>query len=229
MDIQQFVGYTIDRRWNVMSREHEDELLWETVVLLKDQNLTENALALFKSLINRTFSTLNVPTNFLEELNIQPPTDETLCQIRSLDKEIYQALKSQDTLQAYKYLVDYIKEFSEVIPGSDQKEVMAKLLYTRYLNDTHNEILRPIHLEESEEVLTSTEAAEIIGVSDQTIRRWCEKGKYPDAFQTEGGHWRIPKKYFKISYEQARKRNSFEDRLNQFNMKVGEVSEDEYL
>ncbi|GAA0293155.1 excisionase family DNA binding protein [Gracilibacillus halotolerans] len=212
-----------------MSREHDDELLWETVVLLKDQNLTENALALFKSLINRTFSTLNVPTNFLEELNIQPPTGETLSQIRSLDKEIYQALKSQDTLQAYKYLVDYIKEFSEVIPGSDQKEVMAKLLYTCCLNDTPNEILRPIHIEENEEFLTSTEAAEIIGVSDQTIRRWCEKGKYPDAFQTEGGHWRIPKKYLKISYKQARKRNSFEDRLDQFNMKVGEVSGDEYL
>lgn len=213
-----------------MNREHDDELLWETVVLLKEQNLIENALALFKSLINRTFSSLNVPTYFLEELNIQTPTDKTLSQIRLLDKEIYQALKNQNIPQAYEFLVDYIKEFSKVIPGSDEKEVMATLLYTRFLNNTPNNILRPIHLEEEiGEVLTSTEASEIVGVSDQTIRRWCEKGKYPDAYQTEGGHWRIPKKYFKISYEQARKRKSFEDRLNQFNMKVGEVSEDEYL
>lgn len=213
-----------------MIREREEELLWDTVTLLKDQNLMENALALFKSLIERTFSTLKVPTQFLEELKINTPTNEMVSQIRSLDKEIYQALKDDNTLQAYEYLVDYIEELSEVIPESNRKKIIAKLLFTHYLNDTTKEVIVPIPLEvEREDVFTSTEAAEIIGVSDQTIRRWCEKGKYPDAYQTEGGHWRIPKKHFKISIEQARKRNSFEERLNQFNMKEGEVTEDEFL
>lgn len=213
-----------------MIREREEELLWDTVTLLKDQNLMENALALFKSLIERTFSTLKVPTQFLEELKINTPTNEMVSQIRSLDKEIYQALKDDNTLQAYEYLVDYIEELSEVIPESNRKKIIAKFLFTHYLNDTTKEVIVPIPLEvEREDVFTSTEAAEIIGVSDQTIRRWCEKGKYPDAYQTEGGHWRIPKKHFKISIEQARKRNSFEERLNQFNMKEGEVTEDEFL
>ncbi|MBS4220080.1 helix-turn-helix domain-containing protein [Bacillus sp. FJAT-49711] len=68
---------------------------------------------------------------------------------------------------------------------------------------------------------TTLEAAEIVGVSDQTIRRWSEKGKYPDAVKT-GGCWRIPKKYFKISLEEARKRKAFEQHLNEFNAQYGE-------
>lgn len=68
---------------------------------------------------------------------------------------------------------------------------------------------------------STVEAAEIVGVSDQTIRRWSEKGKYPDAVKT-GGRWRIPKKYFKIFLEEARKRKSFEQHLNEFNAQYGE-------
>jgi len=33
----------------------------------------------------------------------------------------------------------------------------------------------------------------------RTIRRWCEKGYFPTAYQTKGGHWRIPIEYLRRS------------------------------
>jgi excisionase family DNA binding protein len=82
---------------------------------------------------------------------------------------------------------------------------VAKLLTSHFLEAAGNEYVGVLVAEKAE-VYSSTEAAEILGVSDQTIRRWCEKRKYPDAYQTDGGHWRIPKKYFKITLVDARKR-----------------------
>lgn len=35
-------------------------------------------------------------------------------------------------------------------------------------------------------------AAMFYGKTPKTIRRWCKKGYFPDAFQTKGGQWRIP-------------------------------------
>ncbi|MFS0560708.1 hypothetical protein AB1K91_08200 [Terribacillus sp. 179-K 1B1 HS] len=61
------------------------------------------------------------------------------------------------------------------------------------------------------------EVAEILGVPDQTIRSWCEKGRYSDVIRSEKGEGRIPKKYFRITLEQARKRNTFEKELDRFN------------
>lgn len=56
----------------------------------------------------------------------------------------------------------------------------------------------------NQEAYTTSEAAQILHVSDQTIRRMCDAGKFPEATRTEGGHWRIPKKYFKVTLEQSK-------------------------
>lgn len=79
------------------------------------------------------------------------------------------------------------------------------------------------------EVYTSSEAAEILGVTKLTILRWCDQNKFPEAYQTDGGHWRIPQKYFKISFEQARKRKTYEQQLNEFNALKGEGDESEWI
>jgi excisionase family DNA binding protein len=55
-----------------------------------------------------------------------------------------------------------------------------------------------------EETYTTSEAAEILHVSDQTIRRMCEAGKFLGATRTDGGHWRIPRKHFKIALDQSK-------------------------
>ena len=93
-------------------------------------------------------------------------------------------------------------------------------------------IQEPIPMREEADYTKSystLEAAEIVGVSDQTIRRWCEKGKYPEAIKTGGNRWRIPKEYFKIPLEEARKRKAFEHQLNEFNAQFGEDNDDKSL
>jgi predicted site-specific integrase-resolvase len=36
------------------------------------------------------------------------------------------------------------------------------------------------------------ELATILRVDPKTVSRWCAAGKVPGAFQTPGGHWRVP-------------------------------------
>jgi excisionase family DNA binding protein len=44
------------------------------------------------------------------------------------------------------------------------------------------------------DVLTSSEAADLLGVSSRnTVKNWLKDGKFPGAFQTDGGHWRFPR------------------------------------
>jgi helix-turn-helix protein len=38
--------------------------------------------------------------------------------------------------------------------------------------------------------------AEALGYTNQTVREYCEAGAFKGAWQTMGGHWRIPRKYF---------------------------------
>ncbi|WP_363550377.1 helix-turn-helix domain-containing protein [Caldifermentibacillus hisashii] len=79
------------------------------------------------------------------------------------------------------------------------------------------------------ETYSTDEVVEIMGTDEQTVRKWCKKGKYPEAYQTNSGDWHIPKKYFKISLKQARRRNAFEEKLNLINQMKREVTEDEFL
>lgn len=44
------------------------------------------------------------------------------------------------------------------------------------------------------EYLTSTEAAEALGVSRNTVKKWARLGYLHDAYRTEGGHVRIPRR-----------------------------------
>ncbi|MFC5465759.1 helix-turn-helix domain-containing protein [Lederbergia graminis] len=218
-----------------MYREHEEEVLWDTVTILKDQNRYENALVLFKSLIERTFSALRLPTSFLDEVKIELPSTEYMIRIRTQDKMIYESLKSKDMMGAYENLVDYIEKLSEVFPEADQKKILAQIIADQTqirMESVISSSTATIPLQEEVDYVNSystLEAAEIIGVSDQTIRRWCEDGKYPSARKTSGNRWRIPKEYFKITLEEARKRKAFEQQLNKFNAGHGEGDEDEFL
>lgn len=218
-----------------MIKDRQDEILWDTVTILRDQNRFENALVLFKTLIERTFSTLKLPTKVLEEVKMDIPSNDFVKLIRIKDKEIYQFLNNSDTTRAYESFLEYIEKLSEITPEADRKKILANILAEQTQRHVESIIpifdsamAIPVKLEHAE-AYTSTEAAEIIGVTDQTIRRWCEKGKYPDAIKTHGGHWRIPKKYFKITLEEALKRKSFEQELNSFNGQFAKGNEDEFF
>ena len=42
------------------------------------------------------------------------------------------------------------------------------------------------------EYLSPAQLARVQGCSERTVREWCKKGVIPEAYQTRGGHWRIP-------------------------------------
>ncbi len=44
------------------------------------------------------------------------------------------------------------------------------------------------------EYLTSTEAAEALGVSRNTVKKWARLGYLRDSYRTDGGHVRIPRR-----------------------------------
>lgn len=72
------------------------------------------------------------------------------------------------------------------------------------------------------EFYTPSQVAKKLGLSGQTIRRMCEKGKFPEAYQTDGGHWKIPKHLFITTDEQDRKAAEVLERIDQKNRQAGD-------
>jgi len=204
-----------------MITKPEEKVLEETVVLLIDENKPDSLNIVLKMMAERTLALLNKPTDFLDDLPFTLPSIKSFQSFNRLDLKIRRFIRNREFHKAHELLVDYIDLLPNFVSHND-KEATRKFILANILEKSS-----PI--EEKQNVYTSSEAAEILGVSDQTIRRWCEKGKYPDAFQTPGGHWRIPKKYFKIGIEEARKRREFEQQLNEFNASKGEADESEWL
>lgn len=160
--------------------------------------------------------------------------DETeILYMSALSKQISEYVKKKDTEQAAELTTEYLDRFVHLLADSpkEAEELHRKLLKsfiaTKLSRDKNSVIIykgssspllgkvrrleskawevRDAHLEEATtDYYTTSEAAEIGGVSDQTIRRWCEKGKFPEAYQTVGGHWRISQKYFKVTLKQTK-------------------------
>lgn len=60
------------------------------------------------------------------------------------------------------------------------------------LNDQRPDLVKRLYWVK-EPSLTSKQAAGILGVSSpNTIKNWLCSGKFPGAYQTNGGHWRFP-------------------------------------
>ncbi|MFZ3589171.1 helix-turn-helix domain-containing protein [Bacillus sp. DJP31] len=214
-----------------MIHERDEDILWETVALLKDENHIENAQALFRSLVDKTFSMLKLPTDFLHDISLDIPPRELFLTFKHIDRTIHQLIELKEIERANEHVLDYIDLLTQTAPYTD-RDVYRKKILVQMLN-THSKVqamLDERNIKEIDsETYTSSEASEIVGVSDQTIRRWCEKRKYPDAYQTEGGHWRIPEKYFSITHDDARKRRIFENKLNKINKNKGDLDESEFL
>lgn len=80
----------------------------------------------------------------------------------------------------------------------------------------------------SVELYQAGEAAKILGVSPQTIRRYCEEGRYPEATKTPGGHWRIPAMYFRMTPRQAERAEATMSELHRKADDAG-IAEDPYV
>lgn len=55
-----------------------------------------------------------------------------------------------------------------------------------------DDLVRRLEAHRPREVLTSGQAAAVLGVSSaNTVKNWLEAGHFPGAFKTAGGHWRF--------------------------------------
>ncbi|WP_088103100.1 hypothetical protein [Halalkalibacter urbisdiaboli] len=57
------------------------------------------------------------------------------------------------------------------------------------------------------------------------VRRMCDRGKFPGAYQTDGGHWNIPKNVLITTEEQERKAEQLFQQIDTKNKEAGDVNE----
>ncbi|MGF7186634.1 excisionase family DNA binding protein [Desulfitispora alkaliphila] len=181
--------------------QSDEERVWDSVIVMLREDKKDYAQAIFKSIIEKTFLLFKQPVEFIYETNFKMPSEDCIYKIKHLDIEIKKNLREKRIDSAGKLLVEYLENLSKT-SDIDYKEITSDIITNLYSQSFNCTCYR---VEEGANAATTSEAAEILGVSTQTMRRWLEQGKFLEAFQTEGGHWRIPKKYFKTSLEQTRK------------------------
>lgn len=194
-------------------RDQEDLLLWDAASELIRLGNTELAIPVLREAVRGSFSMMQEPLKFLDKIAIKIPTEEQIQSLKAYDSAILQALIHRSFDEAgdrYSRYIDALQDlFEEGESEEMKKKLFGQLLKASYESQEPSSLVHeqvaPYTTAEST-AYTTTEAAEIINVSDQTIRRMCEKGKFPEAYKTGGGHWRVPKKHFMVSLEQARNR-----------------------
>lgn len=227
-------------KWNA------DEELWEvTLTLIREENYL-NAFSVIKTIAIQTFQSIgmklplaNFPTPKKKTLD-----EAEILYMKALSKQISETVEKNDYDQEAEFTAEYLDRFvylltetqgdSEslhrillklLIQSKIKPEIDKRIMYTN-TGDPGNSIqpenngweIREVQMQEGKmDCYTTSEAAKIGDVSDQTIRRWCEKGRYPNAYQTEGGHWRIPKKYFNVTLEDALKVDTFMKKVHENN------------
>jgi excisionase family DNA binding protein len=194
----------------MVQRHHDDALLWDSALALVQAGKPDLAVSVLRKAIEGSFAIVNQSSEFLNRVTIKTPTEKQIHSLKAFDAAIQQAVKNGHFEEAgdryTKYLETLLSIFEEGESAEIQKMFFGQLLKTSYQSKEKADLAKEqaATYTTGAKVYTTTEAAEMIHVSDQTIRRMCEKGKFPGAYKTDGGHWRVPSKYFKITPEEAR-------------------------
>lgn len=203
------------------------EGLWKsTLILVKGKHFTEayEVMRVIAVQALQSISGMGVLNTFSIPLNKSIDEKEVLS-LQSLSHEIDQLIEQKEKERAVERITEYLGKIINLFSESQTeaetmyKSVVKALIESKIKDSVSDEISKIYEPAEiyrldtkeytNRDYATTSEAAELGGVSDQTIRRWCEKGKFPGAYQTEGGHWRIPQKLFKVTLQQARDANAF--------------------
>ncbi|WP_411348514.1 MerR family transcriptional regulator [Paenibacillus sp. WLX2291] len=220
--------------------KQEEHILWDTVELLCEQQQYEKAGVILKSIVQRIFTLFRLPADILDGVSFEVSSTTVLVGLHKQERIIRQQVMAQDIERAATTLQAYLGILEQLISSTQRsgwiQQIMSRLVVAHYYqasavsgNWANSEKVHEQRVSYASSVYTSKEAATLIGVSDQTIRRWCEAGKYPDAYQTEGGHWRIPHSYFKLNPAQAQHRKDFALKLDVYNARQGVTDESEFL
>jgi predicted transcriptional regulator len=74
-------------------------------------------------------------------------------------------------------------------------------------------------------MISLNEAAEKLGLSENTIRNMCHKNMFKGAYQTETGQWLIPEDNFITNQEQDKRTYELFRRLDEKNKRIGDIDE----
>jgi len=215
----------------------EQEQMWDTVQLLSNID-EEKAKTILKVTIEKSLQHLGMRSPVvLNTLQLSTPSNQHLLKLREIEQKMRYSYGNKEQEKAYEYLAEYIEELSEILgddPMNARRKLFASLLSQKYRRslkhpkfkgrDLHLKTQKAFSQQETSYYKTS-EVAKKLGLSDQTIRRMCEKGHFTGAYQTDGGHWRIPKNLFITTLEQDERAEKVFQKIDSKNNEMGNVDE----
>ena len=209
--------------------DQEQEKLWASVETLSTIN-TEQAEAVLKTTVERSLRQMGFTTPAISSLSLKITDAQSVIDLHQIERKVKHHLKNKDRETAYELLIDYLLQLSEMTdkePSLIHKKLIASLMANSERNSLSASLVKRTtkHRKIENSFYSPSEAAEKLGLSDQTIRRMCEKGKFVEAYKTDGGHWRIPKENFITTDEQDKRAKAFFDRIDTKNHEAGNVDE----
>lgn len=228
----------------------KEENLLDTVRFLMEQEKEQHAVAVLKAAIEKSLRQIGMYTPIISQLPFVSPKQEQLEELKKLESEIIKeftksAFPKEATFEKildYLFLVSSITEkpsyFYRKLTASILAQISNKGIYlskeknrVRQMKDD-SLVNRSVPLteiassQEENKYYTTSEAARKLGLSDQTIRRMCEQGKFKGAIRVGGtGHCRIPAENFITTYAQDKKAEMILQRIDEKNVETGDIDE----
>lgn len=212
--------------------KRDQEQLWDTVKLLSNIDRGKAELVL-KTTIEKSLQLMNLHTPIISKTHFSIPDEKYLSKLKELESEIHKQISESASNRTYEYIVEYINLLGDISdePKETSKKVIASLLAGKVKGSKfprlNEQAIEPIITFQKEEVryYTPNEVGKKLGLSDQTIRRMCEKGRFEGAYKTEGGHWKVPEDIFITTREQDRRGDQVLQHIDGKNSEVGDVDE----
>jgi excisionase family DNA binding protein len=212
-----------------MIQEYMDEKLWETAQILLEEERPDHALLVIHSIASHAigrYSGKHVEV-CIDDIPKKEVKTEQLKLMAQLSKDVSNLASHGQYTEAQEKAMEYLDGIVSLLSSSSREEYRLRRNLFKHLvhidnGNINNTVLfntTTISPQPGEftpgtsvdtsvaaavETYTTSEVASILHVSDQTVRRMCEAGKFPKAERTSGGHWRIPREYFKVILEQSK-------------------------
>ncbi|WP_100012406.1 helix-turn-helix domain-containing protein [Lentibacillus sediminis] len=214
-----------------MSKQERAQM-WESVEILSQID-EDKAKTIFKVTIEQTIQRFHIDSPIFSNVPLRFPDLKHLALLRETEEKMEQAFAKQERERAYEYLIEYVELISQLAEGDPvmwQKKILASLLAASKKSNwsiTDEQIRESpvLYGQRETRFYTTNQTAKKLGLSDQTIRRMCENGKFTGAYKTEGGHWRIPGSEFITSDAQDKEAEEILKQIDKKNREAGDVDE----
>lgn len=212
-------------------KENEQEKLWEFIsTLTKEDEASkkEMAASLVKMLIGNRLSSLGYWTDFLQNVTLTNLSDETVYNIKekdlSISKNYYYYQKNPEELR--KSIASILRTIYKLSDENQKEDTLDSIFISLLYKESDDKIDNKNRDSQFDSgYFTTGDVAKKLGLSEQSVRRQCEKGRYPDASKTDGGHWRIPIKYFRTTKEQDTEADKTLQQIDKKNKEARAVDE----